>query len=257
MLSHGLWSAASAAIPTVIGKTISLSGDPYTIIGVSSRASTCQEFGADPDVWMPFQLDPNIHRPGPLLPGAGRLKPGVTLEQAKARMQAVGRRVQAEVSQRARPNQGFSVDPFQEALVSNVRRHCWCSRRRQLRAADRLRERRQPAAGARDRRRKREIAIRAAIGAGRGRIIRQLLTESVVLSLAGGALGLVLGVIGIRALLVDQHRRPAAHRRGRRRSSGWTGACSRFTLVVSLGTGHAVRPDSGAPGLARRPRARR
>src|SRR5439155_2494823 len=133
-------------------------------------------------------------------------------------------------------NNGFSVTPFQEAFVANVRSTLWvmvgavsfvlliaCAN-----VANLLLVR---ATG-----RKREMAIRASLGAGRGRIIRQLLTESVLLSLAGGTLGIVLGVIGMRALLaVNTAGLPRVGENGALVGLDWR--VLGFTLLVALGTG--------------------
>ena len=101
--------------------------------------------------------------------------------------------------------------------------------------------------------RRREIAIRSAIGAGRGRIIVQLLTESVLLSAIGGACGLVLGVVGMKALLaVNTADLPRVGENGGVVGLDWRVLL--FTVGVSLGTGHPVRPDPGAAGVAHGPR---
>jgi putative ABC transport system permease protein len=125
----------------------------------------------------------------------------VSLEQAKTRVAASAEEYQRKFPNALGPNGGFSVDPIRDVLVRNVRQSLFvlggavsfvlliaCAN-----VANLLLVR---ATG-----RRREIAIRAAIGGSRGRIIRQLLTESVVLSLAGGILGLIFGVVGMRALL--------------------------------------------------------
>jgi putative ABC transport system permease protein len=201
VLSHGFWSRRFAADPQMIGKTISLGGDPYVVIGVIAPGFDFRDFGLPPDVWVPFQLDPNPTDQGHYFTAAGRLKPGVTLEQAKARLKLSAEDFRRKYPSALGANQSFSVEPIREALVSNVRSSLLvlvgavsfvlliaCANVANLLLAR--------AVG-----RRREIAIRAAIGAGRGRIIRQLLTESALLSLAGAVAGAALGVVGIRALL--------------------------------------------------------
>ena len=235
VLSNQLWMSRFNRDPNVIGKTVSLSGDTYNIIGVLG-AFTFDEFGPAPQVWIPFKLDPNAKDQGHYFQVAGRLKPGVTLDQAKARM-----KLSAEDYKRAFPNSlgnngSFSVEPIRDVLVSNVRSSLLvlggavtfvlliaCAN-----VANLLLVR---ATG-----RRREIAIRAAIGGTRGRIIRQLLTESVVLSMAGGILGLLLGMLGIRTLLaVNTAGLPRVGLDGALVGVDWRVVA--FTAGVSLGTG--------------------
>jgi putative ABC transport system permease protein len=236
VLSQGLWARRFASDPSVIGKTILLSGDPYVVIGVIADTFNVAEFGPPPEVWVPFQLDPNSSDQGHFFQAAGRLKPGVTLEQAQAKLQASAAAYREKFPNALGPNAGFSVQRFQEAFVANVRPILLvmvasvsfvlliaCAN-----VANLLLVR---ATG-----RKREIAIRAAIGAGRGRIIRQLLTESVALSVAGGGLGLVLGMIGIRALLsINTAGLPRLGQDGTLVGVDWR--VLSFTILVSIGTG--------------------
>ena len=201
VLSHGFWSKRFASSPDIIGKTISLSGDPYTVVGVMDKGFDVSEFGDAPDAWIAFQLDPLSTDQGHYFRAAGRLNPGVTLDQAKARLKVSGVDFRAKYAGALGPEQSFTVERFGEVLVRDVKQTLLvlmgavffvlliaC-----VNVANLLLVR---ATG-----RKREIAIRFALGASRGRVMRQLLTESVLLSLIGGALGLLLGMFAIKALL--------------------------------------------------------
>jgi predicted permease len=236
LLSHNLWTRRFSSDADIVGKTISLGGDPHTIVGVVGEGFNVEEFGQPPDVFVPFQLDPNTTDQGHYFQVAGRLKAGVTLEQAQARLQLSGAEYRRLYPTGLGPNESFGVGPMRDIIVRNVRASLYvllgavgfvlliaCAN-----VANLLLVR---ATG-----RRREIAVRAAIGAGRGRIVRQLLTESVVLSLAGGLLGLGLGVLGIRALLlVNTAGLPRVGRDG-----SLVGVDLRvlgFTLLVALVTG--------------------
>src|SRR3954471_2119620 len=201
VISRSLWETRFSADPNILGKSISLGSEPYTVVGVLNTFDF-REFGPTPQVWTLFQFDPNSADQGHYFQVMARLKPGVTVQQAKARMQASAKDYREKFPKAIAPNAGFSVLTIQEALVrGDVKSSLYvylgavafvlliaCAN-----VANLLLVR---ASG-----RRREIAIRAAIGGSRGRIIRQLLTESVVLSLAGGVLGLFVGWAGIRALL--------------------------------------------------------
>jgi putative ABC transport system permease protein len=248
ILSDGLWQRRFGGNPAIVGQTILLGGDPYTVIGIVSPA-----FRPDPpvDIYLPFQADPNSVNGAHYFRGAARLRPGVTLQQANA-----GMALAAEEFNRKFPNvlpaKGtFALKPMQQVVIGNIKPALLvllgavgcvlliaCAN-----IANLLLSR---ATG-----RAREMAIRAAIGAGRGRIVRQLLTESLLLSVIGGAAGLLLGVIGVRALLaINPGNIPRIGKDGAAVALDWT--VLGFTLLLSVLTGllfglapalHASRVD--------------
>ena len=236
VLSYGLWQRRFGGDPNVIGKAISLSGDPYVVIGVISPNFDIAEFGPPPELWVPFQLDPNTVDQGHFFQAAGRLKQGVSLEQAQARLKLSGNDFRAKFPNALQENNGFSVERTQEVAVRFARPTLYilsaavalvlliaCANVANLLLV-------------RATARKREIALRSAIGAGRGRIVRQLLTESVVLSVTGGALGLVLGTLGIKVLLsINTANLPRVGENGGVVGLDWRVVL--FTVAVSIGTG--------------------
>jgi putative ABC transport system permease protein len=235
VLGHRFWATRFESNPNVVGQPITLSGEPYTIIGVLADFDFT-EFGPAPQVWIPFQLDPNSTDQGHYFQVAGRLKGGITLDQAKARMQVSAAEFGAKFPNALDKNAGFTVQPIRDALVRNVRSSLLviagavslvlliaCANVANLLLAR--------ATG-----RSRELAIRAAIGGSRATIARQLLTESVLLSLVGGACGLLLGWAGIRGLLaVNTAGLPRVGENGALVGVDLT--VLSFTLVVSVATG--------------------
>jgi len=232
VISYGLWQRKFAGNPNIVGTTLSLGNEPYTILGVIGKS-----YESDPvaDIWLPFQIDPNSTNQGHYFMTSARLKPGTTLAQANAQLKLA----YGEFRRRwtlADPKASFGVQPLRDSIVADARSSLYvllgavgfvlliaCAN-----VANLLLVR---ATG-----RKREFAIRAAMGAGRARIVRQLLTESIVLSITGGLLGLILGYAGVRALLaVSPADLPRVGENGAAVGLDWRVLL--FTLAVSLLTG--------------------
>ncbi|MEO8431231.1 MAG: ABC transporter permease [Acidobacteriota bacterium] len=236
VLSYGLWQRRFGGDPQVVGRTLRLSGDSYVVIGVLAPSFNSAWFDPFADVWTPFQMDPASTDQAHYFTAAARLKPGVSMAMADTQMRAAAEQFRAKFPAAIAPKATFGVQRLQERMVRNVRTSLRvlvgavscvlliaCANVANLllvRATSR----------------KPEIAIRAAMGAARGRIVRQLLTENLLLSLAGGALGLGLGMAGIRALLaVNPGDIPRIGVDGSGVTADWRVVA--FTAAVSLATG--------------------
>jgi putative ABC transport system permease protein len=202
VLSDGFWRSAFGGDPRVIGKVVSLSGNPYEIVGIMAP-QVQTETAEQPDIWLPFPISPSSNNQVHYFQAAGRLKDGVTLEMANSRLKLMTEEFRRDYPNTVSAKRGdtYSVQKMRDAIVRDVRFSLLallaavsvvlliaC-----VNAANLLL--------ARAAFRAREIAIRTALGAGRGRIIRQLLTESILLSAAATLLGAGMGLAGVRTVL--------------------------------------------------------
>jgi putative ABC transport system permease protein len=198
ILSHHLWQNSFGEDPQVIGKSISLDGKPRTVVGVLPADIPLL---SEADLWFPapFLHEGMQSRRSHSLRPIGLLKPVVTISQAQSELDSIAAHLATQFPE---TNAGFGVklEPLQNVLIGNVRPAFMvligavalvlliaCANIASLLFA-------------RNTARQREIAIRTALGAGRGRLLRQLLTESLVLALAGAAAGIFLASAGVELL---------------------------------------------------------
>jgi putative ABC transport system permease protein len=210
ILSDAFWRRAFGADLRAIGNIVSLGGKPYEAIGImapDSRMESPPSFdranSREPiDVWIPLQIDPNDEDQNGYFSVAARLKPGIALNAASAQLQGVTQEFRRRFPSSDLPEHAvFAVQPMESVVLGGGPSSLWlllgavglllviaCANIAGLMLMQ--------ASG-----RQRELAIRAALGAGRRRILRQLLLESAALSALGGVVGLVLGLAGVRLLV--------------------------------------------------------
>src|SRR5262249_37684414 len=119
VLSNGWWTRRFASDPGVIGKTIQLSGEPYVVIGVLAKGFDPTEIGMEADVWTPFQIDANTRDQAHYFRSAARIKPGVTLGQAQAKLAQSADEFRQLFPNALGKNAGFSVEPMQNVFIRN------------------------------------------------------------------------------------------------------------------------------------------
>ncbi|HZP48272.1 MAG TPA: ABC transporter permease [Vicinamibacterales bacterium] len=247
VLSHRLWANEFGGDPALVGRTLTLNAEPFTVIGVLPEGSPFDRtFNR---LWRPLAFTPgertrNFH----WLQAAARLKPGVTLEQARARMDAIGARIATDYPD-SNKNWGVSVVSYAGSVAGPQLKSSLyvllasvgllmligCANLANLTLA-------------RGTAREREVAVRAALGASRARLLRQFLTENVLLAVVGGAAGVALGYGLMRGLqlLLPPFYLPAVA------SIAMDVRVLAFALVLSVATGllfgivpalHATSPD--------------
>jgi len=207
VLSNAAWRSRFGGDPGVVGRSITLEGRPNTVIGVMPAGFRFPLDESAPDFWTSISVDAEGDKPWTgnrgltTLDVVARLAPGATLEGAQAEMNGIARNLARQYPDDDRDRAEARVIPELQRLTGGVRAPLLvllgavgcvlliaCANVASLLLA-------------RGTARHRELAIRAAIGAGRGRVARQLMTESLVLSLLGGAAGLLLAIAGTRWLL--------------------------------------------------------
>ena len=121
LLSHALWMRRFGGDPNILGKVISLSGDPYTIVGIVGQSFDVSEFGTPPELWIPFQLDPHSPDQGHYFQVTGRLKPGVSVQQAQARLSLSSNEYKRKYPNVLQKDQGFSAELLQNEIAARAR----------------------------------------------------------------------------------------------------------------------------------------
>ena len=238
ILSHGLWVRRFDASPAVVGRTVHVNGEAYEIIGVTppSLLLPSDFMGGAAEMLVPLTLDraaARNRRGGHYLQSVARPAPGVSLEAARAEMGlVVSGLIEEYPDQHKQGHFGVSLVPLRTALLGPARPVLAvllgavslvlllaCANLASLLLA-------------RGEARRRELAVRASLGADRFRLVRQLLTETCVLGLVGGAAGLAVAWLAMKAVLALD---PASLPRAQEAALSWPVLA--FTIVVSLGAG--------------------